>query len=321
MSRLVEKAVWPDARIEPAWMKILDALPLFSMYQTPEWSHVLQNSLPDAIPHHHWFRFEDGAEVLLPLFSLPARLGLRKLESLPWGTYGGALTVQPLSAEHWRAMVRECVSLRTPVLKWADPSGSEAAWWDEMGGQREQKYTHVIHLDQPFEEWFQHNVQSRTRTYIRRAQESGMEITSRTAAEAASDFHDLYHHASQHWSGCETYPDAFFDALANASGERLVLWTARRGGVVLSMNLVGYGKGEAKYIAGASLREDKPSHASRYLMSECIRHAHEQGYRIFNLGSSGLLPGVEQFKRSFAGRERGYFIVVFKHKLIRFRFR
>lgn len=310
--RIIDSAFYPDPSVRDAWEVILSRLQQYSYFQTPAWSDLLSLSLPQAKPFHIWSRFEDGVEVILPLFRLRKWHFLRKLESLPWGCYGGWLSESPLTAHHRKMIVRQALGVLRPVATIvANPLDTDAL--DGLTPQnRLVRDTYVVDTSQGFDSLWK-SFQPRNRTTIRRALDQGIRVYWGNGTREVDILIDLYHRAQESWSGVETLPDAFFEALKTGSNDETIrIWIAEMDGTPAAADLFLYGKREAQYFAGASDRQFTRLNASRLLISEALRDACEEGLSAVNLGASGNQDGVERFKRLFAGEKRRYWVVQFK---------
>ncbi len=301
------------------WNDILQRLGTYSYFQTPGWSSILQMAIPKATACHRWFHFSDGKEAILPLFFLPRRWGIGKLESLPWGGYGGLIGDQPLMVEHDQAAVKKVLTLRAPRCEISEPPIlTENSSSDETTQYIDTRIasTHILQLSDSFEEIWSNCFQGRNRTAIRRARDRGVVINWSNGLEAVDAMKSLYQKAMDRWDGVETLPIRFFDSLRDWPGEEVRIWLAYYRDRAIAGNVILYGKGEAQYFAGASDLHDSKVNAARLLMSEIIRDACLRDYRIFNFGASGGLEGVERFKRIFGGNPHVYYRRVYSHPLL-----
>jgi len=298
--KIAECAVIPKERPLAIWENILNAQASHSFFHTPQWADLLCKVIPGARPDHHWLRFSDGKEAIFPLISLPKKFFLRKLESLPWGTYGG-LIGEGLADEHLRAAASSILSWREPVAEIILPPALEEQNRTESSLAWRESFTHTLDLSCGFEELWRERFQPRARTAIRRAQKNGVTVRWTNGESAVNAMRELYRQARLRWEGVETLPDAFFGALKDYPGEWIRIWLAEKNGAALAANVILYGKGEVQYFAGASDHQSSREQGSKLLMSEIIRDACERKFVLFNFGASGGLPGVEQFKRLFGG--------------------
>ncbi len=299
------------------WRAILENQEYHSYFQTPEWVDLLCQTIPQAINYTTWFRFSDGSEAVFPCIATPKLLGFKRLESLPWGTYGSILTNAPHPNEQFQAVIRHMLSWRCPMAKITTPPIAPVGEIENAKVQK--RATHILPLNQSFEEIWQ-QFQSRSRTAIRKAEREGVTVWKsdrNTQKHALIVLQELYKKACEYWHGVDTLPDAFFDRLRSIDPSKASIFIAEKEEAPLAADLLFYGKGEVQYFAGASLRQYSEYQAPKLLMCEMIRDACERNFAYFNLGASGGLKGVEQFKRLFAAKEYTYNQYLIVHPLLK----
>lgn len=310
------------AKIEPAgvngdyavWEEILHRKDRYSFFQTPRWQQLLENVIPKAVPAHKYLIFSDGVAAILPLFQCKKRFGFHKWESLPWGTYGDLISESPVTMAHRICAMESLLSLRSPI---AEMMLSPLAEVDpNVSLQSKSRYTHILELTDEIS--FRQNIQSRTRSAIHKALESGVKTGWSNDTDRIRQAKDLYQKACLRWEGIETVPLAFFDRLENLPGEEIRVWFARKEDHILAMDVILYGKKEAQYFIGASDPAYSSLQGPKLLMAEIISDAVRRGYAGFNFGSSGNLEGVAQFKRHFGGIHTEYRQCRFIYPLLRF---
>lgn len=304
------------------WNEILSSLGQYSFFQTHEWVDILYKSMPGAKHRHCLLTFSDGVSALLPLLSIPKKWGIRKVDSLPWGTYGGFLGEQALSNAHYAAALQSMTSLFEPVCIITLPPKMKEQNKDQpistdTDSNRWQS-THILKLDSDFDSLWDTKFQSRNRTAIRKALKRGVQCRFSNLEGDINQFHALYQKACERWQDVETLPDSFFNQLIDYDPEKIKLWLADYEGRIIAADLILYGKGEAQYFAGASDLEFSHLNASKLLMSEIIRDAVSRGYSLFNFGASAGLKGVEQFKRHFGAEKVDYQRLFAAHPVLRF---
>lgn len=304
------------------WNEILSSLGQYSFFQTPEWVDILYKCLPGTKHRHCFLTFSDGVSAFLPLLSMPKKWGIRKLDSLPWGTYGGLISNQEFSYTHYEAAIRSMASLFEPVCIITLPPERKKHNKDQTittdTYSIHWQSTHILKLDSDFDSLWDTKFQSRNRTAIRKAIKQGVKCRFSNKKSDINQFHALYQNACERWQGVETLPDTFFNQLIDYDPAKIKLWLAEYEGRIMAADLILYGKGEAQYFAGASDLEFSHLNASKLLMSEIIRDAINSGYSLFNFGASAGLKGVEQFKRHFGAEKVEYQRLFAAHPVLRF---
>ncbi|MDP8243623.1 MAG: GNAT family N-acetyltransferase [Candidatus Hinthialibacter antarcticus] len=308
----------PSESLHSAWQSVLKAKSCYSYFQTPHWSKILSASLPESTMQPAWFTFSDGVEAVLPLFSSRKRFGFHKLESLPWGVYGDLLSASPITHDHREAAAKKLLSFRAPIFECrfnpldvgvsgalrTHPTDNDATF--DVTKYTKQT-THILAVPDNVDALWS-KFQSRNRSTIRRAREEGVTVRAGSDESAVRALQRLYQVAqNEYWSGVETVPTQFFDALVHHPDERVQVWLAEYNGEVIAADLVLYGKQEAQYFVGASNREHSKLNAPRALMASILEDACERKISHFNFGGSAGQSGVGQFKGLFGAEEKDYF--------------
>ncbi len=318
---VVETARIPDECPVSVWRDILRDVNRYSFFQTPRWAEILSKVLPHARPCHRWFSFSDGSEAVFPAFAVPVRFGIRKLDSMYWGSYGGLISSSPLTPRHYLAAARYDLDWKTPICDVTlNPADLETT--REFSNTRLfqviERTTHILHLDEPFETIWKERIKSRNRTTIRRAKRDGVQTRWSNDARSIDTIKTLYQKACKRWQGVETLPLSFFDALVDLPGDEVRIWRAEYEGEIIAIDVMFYGKGEALYHSGARNDSYSELNGSKLLMADMIQDASERNISVFNFGASGGLQGVERFKEIFGGEKTTYLTLRIKHPLLRF---
>ena len=318
---VVETARIPEERPVSIWRGILRNMERYSFFQTPRWADILCSVLPYARPRHRWIAFSDSCEAVFPSITIPKRCGIRKLDSMPWGTYGGLIGSTSFSSRHFLTAAQGSLGWREPICDMAlNPAGLRSIheFTDSPSIRTIERTTHILHMDAPFETIWRERIKSRNRTAIRRARKQGVLTRWSNDARSIAAVKTLYQQACERWRGVETLPLPFFDALTDLPGEEVRIWLAEYEGEVIAGDVMFYGKGEAQYFSGARNGRFSELNGSKLLMADIIQDAAERKFSIFNFGASGGLKGVEQFKEIFGGKKTAYLTLRFKHPLLRF---
>ena len=266
----------------------------------------------------HWNNAEGGNHDTRFCFMGEPRF--KKLESLPWGTYGGIIGEHDADLQTLTNITSRIISLRQPILEIAlDPSGMQSIT-DESRSEMviRKSATHILNLSDSYEELWSNHFQPRNRTAIRRAQKQGVQVRWSNDPEAISNLKKLYENACSTWEGVETLPLEFFDHLTGQDDEKIRVWFAYLDNDVLAADVMLYGKGEIQYFTGAGDRRFSSLNGSKLLMSEIIRDASQRNFSSLNFGASSGLSGVEQFKRHFGATEVETYRLICSLRLLRF---
>lgn len=309
----------PHEKPYSVWETLLDRLPKYSYFQTPAWSRLLEKSNEKWKPAHRYISFDDGVECILPCFAEQKRFGFHKLEALPWGTYGSPVG-EHLNAAHFYAIAKSLLTFRQPIVHFhVHPSLFGGLDIKKTNANRtDSLYTHILHLNQPFDELETQRFQPRLRTTIRKAAQAGVKVHWSNSKEALETFKKLYQSACERWDGELAVPLHFFDRLVDLSENEARVWFAEYQGTTIAADVMLYGKQEVQYFTGAMDGEYVHLNAPKLLMRQIIQDACERNYGLINFGASAGLEGVEQFKERFGGIKSYYARLRYHHFFFRF---
>jgi CelD/BcsL family acetyltransferase involved in cellulose biosynthesis len=147
---------------------------------------------------------------------------------------------------------------------------------------------------------------------LRKAQKAGLVVVLATDENDFDAYYGLYLETLRRWSDSTLirFPRSLFDEIQRRQSRALRLWAAMLDGRMIAGMLVFYHRRTACYWHGASGQEAMSCGAGPFLMDEVVRSACEEGVVWFDLGPSGGLRGVEEFKERFGAvrHEFGSFV-------------
>ena len=296
------------------WEELLDTLPKYSYFQTPAWAELLTNSLDSIKPNHYFATFDDDVKCVIPGFTVPKKFGLHKYEALPWGTYGNPIGTG-VTTQHLDAIGMKLVSFFQPIVQMIlHPSFyGETDLHQTQPSRMKMCSTHILHINQPYEDLEKQRFQSRLRTTVRKAEQSGVLVRWSNDTATVERCKEIYIDAQKRWGGDLSVPLSFFDQLAGKSGDHIRVWVAEYEEKIIAFDIMFYGKLEVQYFTGAKLAEFDALNAPKLLMSRVIQDACQNGMALVNFGASAGLHGVEQFKERFGGIKSYYAELTYRH--------
>ena len=312
MLRAGLRVVTPAPR--DVWRELLAADPTATIQQTPEWIDAIC-SLDPCRDASRLYITDTGREFVLPLVSrtrLPDRARVVKSLPLPWG-FGGLVAAGGTTSGDVEAVWRELAGL--PIAYgWVRPYYQAAAAWDAVappaGVVMYRRTTHVLDLDGGSGQVWAQRFKGSARTAVRKAERSGLEVECDTTGRLASLYHELFvrwtarqaaekglPQAVQRWRAERLEPPNKYALLAQMLGGACRIWVARLDGrPAAAVILLVYGQ-HALYWRGYS---DKtlagPSCANNLLQWLAIQDACRAGCRWYNMGSSGGVASLVNFK-------------------------
>jgi len=245
---------------------------------------------------------EGGAPVgYLPYF-VSSRGPLRRVWSLPFGTYGGPAAP---AAEVSRALLDEYLRTlsRAGVI--------EAGWIDfhDKGGppEAERWYeTHLVDLTPGFERVWNDAFAVQRRQRTRRAERLGVTIARSMEAGDLGAYFDIFRARIGEFGRDLLYTESLYRELFARGGDGVRLYVARQDGRVVGGHLNFYFKDSVIAWYGVVAKAHESTQAGTLLYTECIRDACAEGFHTYNLGASLGKASLVHFKESLGGRPHRY---------------
>jgi len=279
-----------------------------TFFHTPAWLRVLTDSYPRFTGGWITIRSGSALEGVMPFVEI-RRGPFRTLWSLPFGTYGDPIAVDPrlegelLGAFMERASGPACLEAAAYLYG----TGESVELPAGAAGRREE--CRVIELEGTFEHYRSKLLSGKRRQLCNRAEEEGVVVRPIEDAGGLKGLYDLYVSEAAAWGGVHPYPYALFEGILALRDQGALVLGAYLGGELLGGHVDFY-FGEHAQAWQAGLGERAASHeVSAMLVVRAVEEAYRRGARYFNLGTSGGNEGIVFFKESLGGRERFYRIV------------
>jgi hypothetical protein len=305
------------------WHRIYSQDPSVTPSQSRIWADVIARSSGARDRSRH-YRFSDGVEAVLPLFTrrYDQRL-IRVFRSPPpaWG-FGGLFSTAPLKAEHLRAVMDDCARLAGAAVQ-IRPNPVDADVWDEAARgtawQALPRNAHVVDLTGGFDEVWEKRFPGSTRTKIRKAIKAGVTVESGTSDKLIEEFDTLFRVSVARWAQGQNE----FGWLAALRGrfrdpkEKFVAMA--RGASEIMRVYIGYLEGVP--VAGIVVLMDRNGHVTRgamdkhkigrsyanYLLQKAaIEDTCKQSAERYHMGETGSSKSLAEFKSSFGAEAVPY---------------
>lgn len=299
------------------WQQFVEELPYYNFFQLPIWAQAYEKSYPGWNIATQLFTFDDGIQVLVPLVEKTIVFGLKILDSLPEGGYGGLVWNRKPSETQIGQIVKHLVTPRTLLFRlYHDPFDWEALkCLTKHGFQAKEGVTHISELDKPEVLW---NMLSRVaKQNILRGQREGLKIVEGDLDTLELHYYKMYQDSAKRW-GIERnrmIPLSFYKNLMQIGGERTRLFFAEKEGRKIGGSIELYGKRESFKIFAAFYYEYRSLRPNDFLDWELLKDSYQRGYVIRNFGSSLELPGVEKYKETVGARRLDYRYFIYANPL------
>jgi Acetyltransferase (GNAT) domain len=304
------------------WEQLLVEDSAATTYQTAVWLDCIcrVEAYQDA---SRLFELPHGRQLVLPMVRrswLPRALAVEA--SLPgfWGT-GGLVAAGSVCATDVAAVWPYLIA-GSPGLVRLKPSYLTAAAWNAVqppaGVIISSVQTHVLDLEGGFERVWKERFKSETRSGARKAERTHLDVEFDTTGRLIPAFYDLYLNWIARRAQERNLPAWVmqrrassqeslrkFQVVSEALGDRCRTWIARLDGELVAALIMLIHGTHAIYWRGYSARElAARTRANVLLQRLAIEDACAAGCRWYNMGQSGGVASLEQFKARFGARPR-----------------
>lgn len=315
-ARLAE-VVSPAPRAE--WEDLVDADPTSMADHSPAWTDAVVTGGPFE-DVSRLYRFDDGRRLVLPLLRRRVMGLLAYDASMPdgWG-FGGP--VGPDRDVETLAAVLTDLSTRREVFTRIRPDPLDAARWDsaqQASTVTRPRRAHVLDL-RAGRDGVLAGLHRTTRRNIRRAERSGLEVTSTATPAHLAAYYRLYELSLRRWAeqshepvalalwrGRRRDPESKLAAMAAHLGDRFRLWLAWQDGEAIAGTIVL--RGNAAHSTRGAMDKDRagPTRAVTLLDWLAVEEALADGCTAFHFGESGTSSSLARFKEGFGAASVAY---------------
>lgn len=304
-----------------AWQEILASDPQSLVDQTPLWLDCMIEAghYEDASRLYE----VDGNKMVLPMVRKHALTPLLAEEAshpAAWGI-GGLISASPLQPEHIAAVFEELRSRNTMRVK-IRPNPMLGEVWESGRPHKVmaiQRLAHVLDLEGGFEHVWSKRFASYTRTKVRKAEKSGLEVECDSSGRLIPVFYELLVKSVDRWAEKQHEPAALamwrarrrdplakFEHIARRLGDQCNVWVAWYHGEPAATIIVLKGA-NAHSMRGAMNKElAGPTEANTLIQSMAIEDACKSGCRYYHLGETGANQSLAHFKARFGAEPKSY---------------
>lgn len=274
-----------------------------SFYQTSGWIESIAASFPHMRARCLVSRQGERVTGYLPYFSV-RRGPFAILNSMPFGTYGGPVTLGGDAAAGvlLEAYARMARTIGVLELSWTD-------FWNRTGGpaaKAERCATRIIDLTAGFEAIWRNGFEKSKRRQVRKAEREGLTMVESVDENDIDAYYAIYGERIDGWGESSLYPKELFERLLGNERRHARLFLVKQDDEVLGGHLNFYFKDTVIAWNGVTRRDNRGRQASTFLYSRLIEHACEHGFKRYNLGSSLGKETLERYKASLGGEQHVY---------------
>jgi len=302
------------------WDDVARSDPGATVAQTPAWARAVRRAT-GTTDASRLYVLADGRRLVLPMVRRALLPGVAVDSSFPSGYgSGGLLASGGLRASDVRYVLEDLVRSRaisTHVKANHDTSGR----WESAlvpGVVSTPRRVEVLDLTGGFAHVWEKRFQSSARRAVRKAERSDLVVERDTSGRLLPVFYGLYLSWTRRRAAESGVPKGLaevlarrrdplrkFEAVAAACGERCRLWVAWHEGEAAAAIITLVHGDHATYWHGYS---DKavagPTRANNLLQRLAIEDAIDSGCRYYNMGESGGVESLLEFKHTLGATPR-----------------
>jgi len=295
---------------ENKWEELLLHSPSSSFYHKSSWAKLWFSSFVYFTPLFMVYLDEKGDYLAGFPFILSDKYRLKRAYSMPFGTYGGLVSRERLSAEEVRRLhvkiEDELKNLKVISTEVIDFSGNQNSL-SECGYKRVRGYTHILDLSE-----YMANPAHRTKRGAIQAEKKGAKVVSLSSAEKIGDCYKLVQKRDKGFGLKRSkYPLGLYENIWNIlAPEKELLWNvATIEDQIIAFQINFLFKDTIYYWEGAAKPETLHLRPNDALFKDTIQWGISQDYRYYNLGGSPKkAEGLVRFKEAWGGEKKDYLI-------------
>jgi hypothetical protein len=294
---------------EASYRRLVAGDPDATFFHTSAWSTFLETTFEDHERRIMAGR-RGGALVAALPFVTHARMGLRLLESMPFGTYGGPVIGPDAPADAAARLVRAFADLATGANVALAQIVDVSARGLDAGGvfERTTGTMQVVDLSDGFDAVLG-RFRPSARNKLKKAEKAGVTVRRAAGRDDFLSYHRLLVASAERWGAEPPHDAVFFERLAEVRHDGVRMWLAEHEGTVVG--------GDLNFALNRMIMNwgNVSSDTGRRLATNNLLHAHgmrtgvEEGFELYNMGASEGLPGVRAFKASLGAEDAGYTIL------------
>jgi Acetyltransferase (GNAT) domain len=312
-----------------AWASVLKASAEATIFHTPEWLEAccVAGGFEDA---SRLYERQDGRQIVIPMVRHRGRRALRTTWSMPdgWGS-GGAIAPRRVTPEDVATVLDDLLrATGRLIVKPGHLSGG--AWVATSARKRVPRTVHLVDLREGFGALWSNEFSSNTRTKIRKAEKRGVDFQWGTGNELVKIHWDIYLRWTAHRATARGIPVPVgvalakrhgsaerFETVARCLGERCRVAIAWIDGQAVASAIVLHHGAHAHYWRSASdLAVDRSRHANWLILARILEDAAERGCDHLDMGESGGVRSLVDFKEHFGARPQSYDELRFEPQIV-----
>ncbi len=282
---------------EDEWKEFLNGCNTASIYHTPEWRKLLENTF-NYKPYYLFAKNGCGRIVgLLPLFHVKSRLTGNRVCSVPFSHVCGPIGDNETVNLSIREGINIYKNLNADFLEIRSLTGFENFYNQNAFS------THVLELSNHPENVFK-KLKTDVRRGIKRSDKRGVTVNTTKNIEDLKDFYEL-NCLTKKEIGVPCHPWKFFDNLFNILKDNVSLYVAKYNNEIIAGGIMEYYKDTVLYGYGAANFDYLGLYPYNAFLWKSIEDACINGYKYYDFGRTSYdNSGLMDFKKRWGTVEK-----------------
>lgn len=295
---------------EKKWEELLSGSPFSTFYHKSSWAKIWFSSFVYFTPLFMVGIDEKGDYITGFPFILSDKYRLKRVYSMPFGTYGGFVPGKNLTSEKekgfYEILENEFKELKVVSAEVIDFFGNQNSL-SEYGYKSVKGYTHILDLSK-----YVNNPVHKAKRGAIQAEKKGVQVVSLSSSEKIRDCYNLIRKRDKRFGLKKSkYTLGLYENIWNIlKSEKEILWrVAKIENQIIAFQINFLFKDTLYYWEGASELEALSLRPNDALFSDTIQWGLSQGYRHYNFGGSPKsAEGLIRFKEAWGGEKKDYLI-------------
>jgi len=295
---------------EQKWDELLFNSPYSTFYHKSAWAKLWFSSFVYFTPLFLVYSGENGEYKAGFPFILSDKYRLKRVYSMPFGTYGGMILTEDLQMEEvvelYSRMNEELRKLKLVSAEVIDFFGQQKNL-SQYGYNSAKAYTHLLDLSKYMDDPIH-----KTKRGAIQAEKRGVKVETLDSVEKIRDCYNLVLERDKgHGLKRSKFPVGLYENIWNILklGQELRWSVATAEEQIIAFQINFLFKDTICYWEGASFSEALNLRPNDALFSDTIQWGIAHGYRYLNLGGSPeKAEGLVRFKEAWGGEKKEYLI-------------
>lgn len=281
------------------WEKVAQQSQDATFFHTPSWVDIISNTFPEFQPETKAFKLRDGSfAILSAVASVERNRYFKWYESSHLGGYGGLISERALELSEVNQIFKKALNRHVANFHMiGNPLANQII---PTGFSKTHIYTHILKLNPDYQQILKSFKRGR-RFGIKKAAKLGIEAKIATTEQEFQSYFEVYEDTLKRWGDktLVTYPYKLFQNIFLQNDSKIKLWLARLDSEVISGAITFEHNRIVNCWHAATKNDYLNTRVDPFLTAHTIEDACNRGFKYYDLGASGGLEGLENYKEQY----------------------